>query len=155
MLKKFRYILDDINERYIYNNGMNQKHVALILSKNGKVVSVGINTLLLTKEACSEHAEEAALIKMRKRKMNTEYEKRDRYDILVVRITKGGQFAESRPCPKCIERMRKSGIKINRVYYTTRKRTLMMEKLNEMKCEMNYSTGYRYLRKCRGHEQVH
>ena len=71
----------------------------------------------------------------------------------IVRISKSGLFGESRPCTKCIERISKSGLRIGKIYYTTKQRTLVCEKISELEesGKDNYSTGYKYLEKIRGH----
>ena len=154
MLKKVELHLEDIRNKYIHETSMKQKHVAILMFKNGEYVCHGVNGLLLLEGDCSEHAEFVTMIKYKKTKLHTKAERRKKFMMLVARLTKSGQFAESRPCTKCIERLVKSGIKIDRIYYTTRFRTLQMEKLYEMeKSDKNiYSTGYRYKKKIRGHE---
>lgn len=53
-------------------------------------------------------------------------------DLLVVRITNGGNLAESRPCFHCINILAKSRLNIKNIYYSTSDRTIVCEKFVDL-----------------------
>lgn len=87
----------------------------------------------------SVHAEMSAL-----KKLKGKYNKRDKYNLLVIRLTKKGKLGESRPCYHCLEALEKSGININDVYYSTQEENIEKEKFYNMKksSKTKISNGY-------------
>ena len=69
-------------------------------------------------------------------------------DLFVIRITKGGNLAESRPCFHCIDILSKSKLNICNVYYSTSSGKIAKEKLVTMKENKNttISSGMRRTR---------
>ncbi len=53
-------------------------------------------------------------------------------DLFVIRITKGGNLAESRPCFHCIDYLSRSKLKIQDVYYSTSDGTIVSETFSDM-----------------------
>jgi len=53
-------------------------------------------------------------------------------DILVVRITKSGSIASSKPCIHCLKYLKQSKLNINNVYYST-DTEIICEKLVDIK----------------------
>lgn len=75
---------------------------------------------------------------------------RVKYDLLVIRLSKGGKMASSRPCYHCICTMEKSNVKIRYVYYSTIEGTIEREKFNKMKLSpLTYISSGRKHRTCK------
>lgn len=97
-------------------------HIAWCLSDCGDILSIGHNKCFPQHSSrrayMSFHAETTSILNYIKKK--TSGKKRNRnikgFDILVVRISKTGQLAMSKPCRKCLEFMKKYPIR--RVYYS-------------------------------------
>lgn len=53
-------------------------------------------------------------------------------DLLVIRITNGGNLAESRPCFHCINILAKSKLNIKNVYYSTSGGIIVCEKFTDL-----------------------
>ncbi len=90
----------------------------------------------------STHAEIDALNKLKSKK---NINLKNRFDLMVIRISKTGILGESRPCFHCLQTLEKSGVKIHNVYYSTEKGKIVREKFNTMKesKKTTYSSGYR------------
>lgn len=81
----------------------------------------------------SVHAEDSVMRKFfRKNKFKRVITMNETIDILVVRLTKTGQWGYSRPCHDCILKMTRSLYKINTVYYTDHDGNIISEKINNM-----------------------
>ena len=65
-------------------------------------------------------------------------------DLFVIRITKGGNLAESRPCSHCIGILSKSRLNIRNVYYSTSGGTIICESFKSLISNSNnyVSTGF-------------
>ncbi|ARF08633.1 hypothetical protein Catovirus_1_683 [Catovirus CTV1] len=89
----------------------------------------------------SIHAEIDALYKLKSKKNS----KNNKYELMVVRISKTGKLGESRPCYHCLEKLENSGIKIHNVYYSTKNNIILKEKFNTMKYSDKtiYCSAYR------------
>jgi hypothetical protein len=98
-----------------------------ICAGKGKI-SFGISCGESYKNMPSKHAEIDALYKI-----NTKINIPKKVDIIVVRITRSGQLANSRPCFHCIESLEKSNLNIKYVYYSTTEGTFAKEKFASMK----------------------
>lgn len=75
----------------------------------------------------STHAEMSAYFKIRHYKNIAK-----KLDLFVIRITKGGNLAESRPCFHCVDVLAKSKLNIVNVYYSTAEGTIVYEKFSSM-----------------------
>ena len=77
----------------------------------------------------SRHAEMDVL-----RKINVKYfqKSREKLDLYVIRITKNGTMAESKPCMYCIKMLATSGINIKWIYYSTDNGDIIRVKLSEL-----------------------
>jgi hypothetical protein len=80
----------------------------------------------------SVHAEESALRKLRRMKRYRKFDDRKNIDILVIKLTKTGRLSYSRPCRDCITRLERSGLKINRIYYSNEFGSITSESLPEL-----------------------
>jgi len=105
-----------------------------------KKLSIGTNSNNKFKFMPSRHAEMDAISKIIKKK-----NKPKELDMLVIRLTKTGILAESRPCYHCLCFMEKSCVNIKNVYYSTCDGKILKERLVEMKNSSNtcISSGMR------------
>jgi hypothetical protein len=125
-------------------------HVCAFINLKGNKIILGENSSR-TMPGCpiSTHAEMDVLRKVLKSKSivhGTVPKRIDKYDILVIRISKTYKLGSSRPCYHCINTMMNaSSIKIRYVYYSTRDGKIARERLDEMlKSELTQvSTGWR------------
>ncbi len=79
----------------------NMYHASIVI-RGGAIVSTGFNTM-------STHAEVMAL-------RDLWPSERKGTKLWSIRVTPGGRFANARPCPECLEKIREAGVKM--VYYT-------------------------------------
>lgn len=93
-----------------------------------KKLSMGTNSNIKFKFMPSRHAEIDAISKIIGKK-----NKPKELDMLVIRLTKTGLLAESRPCYHCLCFMERSTINFKNVYYSTCEGKIVKEKLVEMK----------------------
>ncbi len=66
-------------------------------------------------------------------------------DLFVIRITKGGNLAESRPCYHCIDILSKSRLNIRNVYYSTSYGTIVCETFENLRLNSKkyITTGFK------------
>lgn len=125
-------------------------HVCAFINLKGDKIFLGENSAR-TMPGCpiSTHAEMDVLRKVLKSKSivpGTVPKRIDKYDILVIRISKTYKLGSSRPCYHCINSMMNtSAIKIRYVYYSTPNGRIVRERLDEMlESELTHvSTGWR------------
>jgi hypothetical protein len=105
----------------------------------GKKVSFGMNEPFTWNYMPSMHAEISAYLKIKHYKNVAK-----KLDLFVIRITKGGNLAESRPCFHCMDVLSKSKLNIKNVYYSTSFGTIVCEKFSDMveKSEHHITTGF-------------
>ena len=110
----------------------------------GIKVAIGTNSNTKYGFMPSTHAEIDAIEKIKHKKNNPK-----KVDLLVIRLTKSGLLAESRPCYHCLCFMERSSINIKYVYYSTSNGTIAKERLFEMKSSSItcISSGMRNLKK--------
>lgn len=92
------------------------------------------------KSSKTVHAEIAALNKLiRNKNITKNSNKKQKFNLIVLRYTKSGKLSTSRPCLHCIDRLEeacmKYGIIIKTVYYSTTDGKIESEKF----CDMKYS----------------
>jgi cytidine deaminase len=111
-----------------------------------KKLAIGTNSNSKFKFMPSTHAEVNAIQKIKNKK-----NKPKKLDIVVVRFTKLGTLAESRPCYHCLCFMERSGLDIRNVYYSTSEGIIAKEKLCEMRSNpiTCVSSGMRNLKFCK------
>lgn len=76
----------------------------------------------------SRHAEADAFNKIKTKKNMPR-----NIDIFVIKITKSGQFGNSRPCKHCIDLMNISGFNIKYIYYSDNDGNIIKESFSHMK----------------------
>lgn len=73
-----------------------------------------------------------------------------RYNLLVLRISKTGVLSAAKPCFHCLDQLRKSGILIDKVFYSDPPGVIQMEQFGnfaeavENKTYTYISTGYKH-----------
>ena len=69
--------------------------------------------------------------------------------MIVIRVSRTGKLGESRPCFHCLEKLEKSDVNIQNVYYSTKEGVIEKEKLKSMKDSEKtiYCSGYLNFRK--------
>jgi hypothetical protein len=103
----------------------------------GKKFAFGMNEPTKWNYMPSMHAEIDAYTKIKGYKNISK-----KLDILVIRITKGGNLAESRPCFHCIDILAKSHLNICDVYYSTSEGTIVCEPFKSLLANSkNYVTS--------------
>ena len=132
-------------DKYSSLNRVNSHHICAFINLKGDKIILGENSLR-TMPGCpiSTHAEMDVLRKVLKSKSVPK--RIDKYDIIVIRISRTYKLGSSRPCYHCINTMMNaSSIKIRYVYYSTRDGKIVRERLDEMlKSELTHvSTGWR------------
>ena len=102
-------------------------YIGAVVSKSGAILGSGHNAKRahsIHKKyqiwAGSLHAEQAAVLGL-------DWSKLKGASILVVRITKGGNFSLARPCPTCFGLLNHIGIK--KLFYTDRNGQIQFERL--------------------------
>ena len=105
----------------------------------GKKVAFGMNELCTWNYMPSTHAEIDAYSKIKGYKNISK-----KLDLFVIRITKGGKLAESRPCFHCINILAKSHLNICDVYYSTTDGTIVCETFKSLVANSgsHVSTGF-------------
>jgi hypothetical protein len=105
----------------------------------GKKVAFGMNQPFRWNYMPSTHAEIDAFSKIKGYKNISK-----KLDLFVIRITKGGNLAESRPCFHCIDILAKSHLNICNVYYSTSDGTIVCEAFKSLVANSasHVSTGF-------------
>ena len=133
----FIKIIEQMNK---YNQSFNNiygNHYALLFKK-GKIsceqkLIIGYNKSNSNDHLSSIHAEHNAIIKLnRLNKYRNILNRRDKVDIVVIRLSKCGNIGNSRPCKNCIIRMMNCDIPINNIYYTDSNGSMKIEKFSTM-----------------------
>ncbi len=93
----------------------------------GKKVAFGMNEPFSWNYMPSMHAEIDAYSKIKNYKNISK-----KLDLFVIRITKGGNLAESRPCFHCIDILSKSKLNICNVYYSTSDGSIVCESFKSL-----------------------
>lgn len=145
----FCHLVEIIKQKRIPRYDESMQHFAIIVKKgcyNQYNCIIGENKLSnKCKFIKSTHAEIDALNKFINK--IDQSDKKKRYDLLVLRLSKTGKLGESRPCYHCLEKLEKSNINIHNVYYSTKDGAIEKEKFNTMKesAKTIYCGGYRQL----------
>ena len=141
---KFEYICRLLHEKFKSDTRMNAHHIcAFIRLRDGKIY-IGENSVRkIPGVPVSTHAEMDVMRKIMK--YNTG-KKKEKFDVLVLKISKIGKIGLSRPCYHCISSMiSNSIINIKNIYYSTYNGRIIREKLIDMlDSELTrVSTGWR------------
>jgi deoxycytidylate deaminase len=123
---RFGKLLRSAHDIVLSSPQMRYKHVAWILQKN-RIVSIGVNScrthpiakrLKIKKLAEGQCAELNACLKVGLSHKDG-LPDFSRFDMLIVRINKSGNFGNSRPCAGCRELIRQCGF--HKVWYSDAK----------------------------------
>ena len=97
--KKFFSVLRLLIEETTYSK-RNHKHACAII-RGGKVIDITNNNI---KNRVTNHAEQNLIFKHRHSTLQN-------CILFVIRVVKGNQLADSKPCFHCVENIKKTGIK--------------------------------------------
>ena len=123
---------NDYTKLFINNKwlSLHFNHCASIfVIKNNSIISLSIGHNLHYTNNTTLHAEEAAFKKL------PYYDKSKQLEInvLVLKITRNGQYRNSKPCIHCLRSMyniaQKKNYKINKIYYSTNDNTIINNSL--------------------------
>lgn len=106
-------------------------------------MSIGYNKYgNIYKKDAGIHAEEDALLKLRKNNNN----KLESIHLLVIRISTNNKLQSSKPCSACLKVMNilpiKKGYKIKNIYYSDGKNNIVKTKLSSLEKEEKHYTKY-------------
>ncbi len=141
---KMSSICSQLFERYKSNTRTDSHHMCAFIRKRDNKIYFGENCIRSKKGLpVSMHAEMDAMKKVLKH--STDMKKTDKFDVLVIRISKAGKIGISRPCYHCIFAMQESQITIKNIYYSTYIGTIVRENIkNMLNNELTrVSTGWR------------
>jgi len=118
---------------------MQHSYQVVRIQIGGKKVSFGMNDTRTWNYMPSMHAEIDAYSKIKNYKNISK-----KLDLFVIRITKGGNLAESCPCFHCINVLSKSHLNICNVYYSTSEGTIVRKSFKNLIVNSNnyVSTGF-------------
>jgi hypothetical protein len=133
------------------SNGRTETHhhvCAYVNVKDGRVFMGENSTRQLPGCPISTHAEMDGMRKILKNTptINGQVKRIEKYDVIVIRISKTNKLGSSRPCKHCIMSLvNAKAVKIRYVYYSTRQGTIVREKIEDMlDCTLTcISTGWR------------
>jgi len=138
---KYLDIIDSFaTKRLTTSNYGKYLHCSVIFTKKGGLIyplSYGENQI---RGRLSIHAEEDCINKIPLKKEG----KTQKVSILVMRITKSGDFTMSKPCEQCINKMNSiidKNYKITSVYYTNKTGNIEKCSLNKLNLDPNKHVG--------------
>ena len=124
-------------DKYGSTSRADSHHICAFISLKGDKIFLGENSTR-TMPGCpiSTHAEMDVLRKVLKSKSivpGVVPKRMDKYDVLVIRVSKTHKLGTSRPCYHCINSMMNAMyIKIRYVYYSTMDGKIVRERLDDM-----------------------
>jgi deoxycytidylate deaminase len=126
-------------ELFIPNTFGETKHYAAFFPyKSTTIIVSGFNMPIKKYGRPSIHAEHNALLKLLKLR-----ERPKVVDLISIRISKGGELGESRPCINCIEKLQKSGIDIRNIFYSTNNKEIICMKFRYIQIsELHVASGF-------------
>ena len=124
-------------EKYGIAHRTDSHHICAFISLKGDKIFMGENsTRIMPGFPISTHAEMDVLRKVVQSKSivpGITPKRIDKYDVLVIRISKTNKLGTSRPCYHCINSMMNTFyIKIRNVYYSTTDGKIVRERLDDM-----------------------
>jgi len=140
------YINSMIDMRNKQGKLYKHNHVAIIVNDaNNNIITYGYNIPLIkdNKIIDSYHAEELSILKLPYTRKNI------KINIFVIRFDKNHEISNSKPCKRCIDKMKmifNKGYKIHRIYYTN---TKSLTVTNYDKIKNDTTTRYSKLYKMR------
>jgi len=90
-------------------------------------ITAGVKKVCHGRSYDIKHAEVDALDKIKYKKNVPK-----KVDLFVIRLTKLGYLAESRPCLHCLRALKNSGLNIKHVYYSNSERKIIRELFSKM-----------------------
>ena len=98
-----------------------------------KKVAIGTSSVIQNGPLPSIHAEHSAMNKLsRLNRFRRFIKSHEKFDIVVIRLSRSGVIGYSRPCKNCLTRLMNANIAINNIYYTGADGSIKVEKFSEM-----------------------
>jgi hypothetical protein len=127
-----RHICTKMCTKYSIESRADTYHICAYFNKT-KIIIGENSSKRLGNTPIYTHAEMDVIRKMYNNKTFNTNKRIDKFDVLVIRVSKIGKLGSSRPCYHCISGMMSTPIvKINYVYYSTNDGIIVREKLDRM-----------------------
>ena len=127
-----RHICTKMCTKYSIESRADTYHICAYFNKT-KIIIGENSSKRLGNTPIYTHAEMDVIRKMYNNKTFNTNKRIDKFDVLVIRVSKIGKLGSSRPCYHCISGMMNTPIvKINYVYYSTNDGIIVREKLDRM-----------------------
>ena len=118
--------------KYSIESRADSYHICAYFNKNKLIIGEN-SSKRLGNTPIFTHAEMDVIRKIYNNKTLNTNKRIDKFDVLVIRVSKFGKLGSSRPCYHCINSMMNTPIlKINYVYYSTNDGIIVREKLDKM-----------------------
>jgi tRNA(Arg) A34 adenosine deaminase TadA len=144
------HICSHMFEKYGPSGRPETYHICAFFNLKDNKIIMGENSMRKHPRCpISTHAEMDVLRKVFKQTQtlsNSSSRRIDRYDVLVIRVSKTGKLGASRPCYHCINSMQNNPfVKIRNVYYSVNNGQIVRERLEDMlnSSLTTISTGWR------------
>jgi hypothetical protein len=119
------------------------RHYAILIDSSGKTEPIICeNFINSTYKSSSIHAEMHMIYEHKRSKIKNN----KHYNALIIKVTKDLHLAYSKPCKNCLNGLIRSGIKINKLFYSNKERGITCEYLSDCKTS-HVSWGDRQLLK--------
>ncbi len=104
-----------VYRKTFYSDVKKSRHIAIAFRKNGSMITIATNRLILGQSnKFSNHAEEALIFKLRKLKAKQRF---GNIIVIVMRWSSATQYSLSRPCKVCQRLLEEYGI--DTILFTT------------------------------------
>lgn len=134
----------DILKKIASNSSLQHRHSACLI-KGNKIHSFGFNKYM--KEiVCNNHYINITIHAEMDALFNYYPKNTKGMDILIIRVGKGGDLRNSRPCNSCIDKLNQKGIR--KVYYSNEQGDIVYEFIDDMP-KLHISSGHLIRKKLR------
>lgn len=140
-LSSKRLSLIEKMKEYALKSNLRSKHCACLVKRN-KILCIENNKYNNTQNNifCSTHAEIS--IHRRLNKYNIKNFEKNTYDLWVIRYSKQNGLADSKPCSKCIDYMKKYMFYVANIVYSNENGNLEKVSIHDIKSN-HISIGYK------------
>lgn len=137
--------LIEIMKEHALKSNLRSKHCACLVKKN-KILCIENNRYnnFNSKIFCSTHAEISIHRNINKYNIKNFY--KNTYDLWVIRYSKSNGLADSKPCSKCIDYMRKYMYYVQNIIYSNENGNLQKVSIYDIKSK-HISIGYKMMNK--------
>jgi len=144
-------VIEQMKEFALKSN-LRSKHCACLVKKN-KILCIQNNTYNSHNNNifCSTHAEIS--IHRNINKYNIKNFNKNTYDLWVIRYSKKHGLADSKPCSKCIDYMKKNMYYVQNIIYSNENGNLQKVSIDNIKSK-HVSIGYKMIQKRRKDNKI-